>query len=142
MAGDGPLAAVLATEAANAGVEMMGARSDVPELLRSSDVFVFTSRSEGEGLPGVLIEAALSGLPIVTTDVPGARDVVDDGVTGYVVPEPPSHDLAKRVAQLVDDRSLRQRMGAAGRARAEERFTLQATSGMWRELLTSLVESG
>ena len=58
------------------GVELLGPRSDVPELLRSADVFVFTSLPTGEGMPGVLIEAGLSGLPAVSTPVPGAATVV------------------------------------------------------------------
>ena len=63
MVGDGPLATTLIPLAAAHGVELLGRRSDVPELLRQSDVFVFTSLPTGEGMPGVLIEAGLSGLP-------------------------------------------------------------------------------
>ena len=60
--------------AAASGAEFLGARSDVPQLLRQSDVLVFTSRPDGEGMPGVLIEAGLSGLP--------TRPVLASGVRG------------------------------------------------------------
>ena len=72
--GDGPLAGDLAVLAADQGMELLGPRSDVPELLRRSDVFVFASLPTGEGMPGVLIEAGLSGLPSVSTPVPGATN--------------------------------------------------------------------
>ncbi len=85
MGGDGPLQLGLAAAARDAGVDLVGRVDDVPALLAASDVFVFTSVPEGEGMPGVLIEAGLAGLPVVTTDVPGARSVVDEGRTGFVV---------------------------------------------------------
>lgn len=72
----------------------------------------------GEGLPLALAEAAAAGRPIVTTDTPGCREVVVDGVNGFLVPVGDSAQLADRVAQLLADRELRCRMGQAGRERA------------------------
>ena len=68
-------------------------RSDIAEQLRSADVFVFPSAPAGEGMPGVLIEAGLSGLPVVATAVPGVASVLADGQTGIVVEvdDRPSH---------------------------------------------------
>ena len=101
MVGDGPLAGELAPLAAARGVELLGPRSDVPELLRGSDVFVFTSLPTGEGMPGVLIEAGLSGLPAVSTPVPGAATVLADGTTGVIVDDSVAAMVAA-VGELLD----------------------------------------
>ena len=73
MIGDGPLRDALALPAEKARVELLGSRSDVAEQMRRADLMIFPSRPEGEGMPGVLIEAGLSGLPVVATAVPGVR---------------------------------------------------------------------
>lgn len=137
--GDGPLAAALAAPAAKAGVELLGVRRDVPELLRNSDIFVFPSAGEGEGLPGVLIEAAMSGLPIVTTDVPGARSVVSHGESGYVVDAEDAAALLVHARSLLQDEAGRRAMGTAARARAVERFSFESTLEDWRRVLGALV---
>ena len=68
--GEGPLGSDLVPAAAAAKVDLLGRRPDVPELLRQADLLVFPSEAAGEGMPGVLIEAGLSGLPVVATAVP------------------------------------------------------------------------
>lgn len=142
VAGDGPLLDVVARRAAVAGVEVLGPRHDVADLLARSDIFVFTG-APPEGLPGVLIEAGLSGLPVVTTDVPGAAEVVVDGETGFVVGVDAPDDLYRRVEELVDDAEVRHRMGAAARARCEERFTIAASARHMREVLAeAMARSG
>jgi glycosyltransferase involved in cell wall biosynthesis len=139
LVGDGPLAERLAADAANHGVEFLGSRSDVPELLRQSDVLLFTSRPAGEGMPGVMIEAGLSGLPVVSTSVPGAATVLVDGRTGLIVDN--SVDaLAEAVAELLDDPLRRATMGAAARSRCESEFTLDVMAERWRTVLQSLIE--
>jgi glycosyltransferase involved in cell wall biosynthesis len=138
MVGDGPLLADMAALGEQSGVEVLGRRDDVAALLRGADIFVFTSVSEGEGMPGVLIEAALSGLPIVTTDVPGARDVVDDGLSGFVVAEDDPDGMMSRVERLVSDAQLRTRMGREARAKAVKRFTPDVTKRLWSDVLVSL----
>ena len=129
--GDGPLAGGLAVLAADHGIELLGPRSDVPELLRRSDVFVFTSLPAGEGMPGVLIEAGLSGLPVVSTPVPGAATVLGDGVAGVIVDDSVA-SLAAAVGQLLDDPDRRAAMGAAGRSRCESAFSLDLMAERWR----------
>ena len=62
----------------------LGYRGDIADLLRDSDVMVFPSYREG--LPKSLIEAAASGLPIITTDTTGCKECVDNGINGYLVP--------------------------------------------------------
>ena len=123
MVGDGPLAGTLAPMAAAHGVELLGPRSDVPELLRRSDVFVFTSLPTGEGMPGVLIEAGLSGLPAVSTPVPGAATVLCDGRTGVIVDDSVAA-MAAAVGELLDDPDRRAAMGASARGRCESEFSL------------------
>lgn len=135
--GDGPLFDRI-RDAAGEGVEVLGRREDVPALLVGSDVLVFTSVPEGEGMPGVLIEAGLAGLPVVTTDVPGARTVVEDGVTGSVVGVHERDALVDAVVALARDPALRARMGAAARERCTRELTVAASAERWQRLFDSL----
>jgi len=137
LVGDGPLAPTLATVAPNAGIELLGPRSDIAELLRRSDVFVFPSRPP-EGLPGVLVEAGLSGLPIVSTDVPGATTVIRDGQTGMIVDDSVAA-LASAVGRLLDDPELRAAQGAAARRWCESRFSLDVIAQQWGDALRPLL---
>jgi glycosyltransferase involved in cell wall biosynthesis len=140
--GDGVLMSRIAGPAADAGIELLGSRSDVAELLGRADVMVFPSRPQGEGLPGVLIEGGLSGLPIVATDVPGVRTVIDDGATGYVVDVDDLDTMVAHLAALVEDRELRRAMGAAARTRCTERFGIAAVGALWLRVLTPLLPPG
>ena len=135
MVGDGPLQPSLASPAADAGIEMLGRRSDVPQLLSESDIFVFTSLPPGEGMPGVLIEAGLSGLATVATRVPGARDVIEDGVTGLLIDIEDKPGLIDAVRRLVSDRALREAMGHKARTRCMDMFTLEASFERWHGVL-------
>ena len=138
--GDGPLLEMLQRSAPSA-IEFLGRRADVPTLLSECDVFLFPSLVEGEGMPGVLIEAGLSGLPVVSTDVPGARTVIDDGVTGLVVAVDEIGDFIDAAEHLALRPDLRVAMGAAARARCLERFTLQTSINLWHDHLAILLEA-
>jgi glycosyltransferase involved in cell wall biosynthesis len=138
IAGDGPALAGLEPAAADAGVHLLGRVDDVATLLATSDAFVFTSVAEGEGMPGVLIEGGLAGLPVVTTAVPGAAEVVDDGVTGTVVAVDDFDALVAATETLVVDPARRRALGAAARRRCEERFSLAASIAGWRDLLAEI----
>ena len=138
MAGDGPLAGILTPLAAAHGVELLGPRSDVPELLRNADVFVFTSLPTGEGMPGVLIEAGLSGIPAVSTPVPGAATVVGDGRTGMIVDDSGAA-IAAAVGELLDAPDRRRAMGRAARTRCESEFSLDLMAERWRDALHPMV---
>jgi glycosyltransferase involved in cell wall biosynthesis len=139
VAGSGPRLEELREPARAAGVELLGSVADVPALLAASDLLVFTGRPP-EGLPGVLIEAGMAALPVVTTDVPGARDVVVDGVTGRVVPVDDPGALAGATGELLDDADARVRLGRAARARCERELGLDASLGKWRALLDELLQ--
>jgi glycosyltransferase involved in cell wall biosynthesis len=140
MVGDGPLGGRLATTAADHGVELLGSRADVPELLRHADLLVFTSSPTGEGMPGVLIEAGLSGLPAVSTPVPGAAAVIADGRTGLIVDHSVT-SMVEAVGQLLDDPLRRAAMGSAARAHCASMFSLDVMAAGWRAALDSLVNS-
>jgi glycosyltransferase involved in cell wall biosynthesis len=140
--GDGVLAPAISGPAADAGVELLGSRADVAEVLRGADVFVFPSRPTGEGMPGVLIEAGMSGLPAVATAVPGARTIVEDGTGGFVVDVDDVAAMVEATAQLVEAAELRRTMGDAARRRCVERFSLDAVAACWLSFLDPLVVRG
>jgi glycosyltransferase involved in cell wall biosynthesis len=98
----------------------LGYRTDVPAILAASDIFVLPSHFEG--LPMSVIEAMLTGLPVVATDISGPREQVVDGQTGYLVPAAQAAPLAAALQRLAADASLRQRLGAASLARAQTHF--------------------
>jgi glycosyltransferase involved in cell wall biosynthesis/ribosomal protein S18 acetylase RimI-like enzyme len=101
-------------------VIFVGWRQDVAELMTIMDIFALPSWREG--LPRSAIEAAASALPLILTDIRGCREVVRDGVEGILVPVREPASLAEAILQLLKDPSLRERMGAAARARAEWQF--------------------
>jgi glycosyltransferase involved in cell wall biosynthesis len=126
--GDGPERPVVEAEVERLGlgraVRLLGERQDVPALLAGSDVFVLSSASEG--LPLSVEEAMAAGLPVVASAVGGVPEVVVEGETGFLVPPGDVDRLAAALGRLLADPSLRRRMGASGRARAEALFDLAA----------------
>ncbi len=114
-------------------LRMLGYRHDVARVLAGSDVFCLPSHFEG--LPMSVIEAMLTALPVVATDIPGPREQVVDGATGILVPPMRVAPLATALARLADDPGLRQGMGAAGRARALDRFTEERVVARTLDLL-------
>ena len=108
------------TSGASAGVRFLGLRDDVELLYRGMDVFVLPSYREG--FPRATMEAAASGLPTVATDIRGCRQVVDDGVTGLLVPVRSPARLAAAIRALGEDEERRATMGAAAVSRARASF--------------------
>jgi len=102
-------------------VEWWGWQEDMPSVYARCHIVVLPSL--GEGAPTALLEAAACGRPLVTTDVPGCRDVVEDGVNGFIVPPNDPAALAAALEKLVLSPALRGRMGAAGRQRVLAHFT-------------------
>jgi glycosyltransferase involved in cell wall biosynthesis len=101
-------------------IRLLGYRSDVPALLRAADIFVLPSHREG--MPRSIIEAMLSGLPVVATNIRGAREEVVEGETGYLVPVRDSAALAQALGRLAADVALRHRLGQAGLDRARRLY--------------------
>lgn len=137
MVGGGPLLGEVTEAAAPVGVEVLGPRDDVPSLLAGADMLVMTSRPP-EGMPGVLIEAGMAGLAVVTTDVPGARDVVLDGVTGLVVGVDDTEGLNDAVEALLVDDTLRLTMSRSARERCVAEFSLDASAEAWDTVLKAV----
>ncbi|HLY55386.1 MAG TPA: glycosyltransferase family 4 protein [Stellaceae bacterium] len=102
-------------------VEWLGHVDDMVGFWQSIHIALYPSQY-GEGVPRTLLEAAACGRPIVTTDMPGCREAVVDGVTGYLVPPGNADAVAGRVRQLAEDRALRQRFGQGARTLAEAEF--------------------
>jgi glycosyltransferase involved in cell wall biosynthesis len=131
------LQALLADPAVGDVVRLLGHRDDVPDLLAAADVFVFPSIFEGLG--GSVIEAMALGLPIVATDLPVLREVVDDGVHAVLVPAQDPAALADAVAALLRDDERRRAMGEAGRQRFDERHSLERVTAEMAELYHRIV---
>jgi glycosyltransferase involved in cell wall biosynthesis len=101
-------------------VRFLGDRSDVPELLAASDVFVLATK--WEGLPLSILEAMRAGLPVIATAVGGCAEAVTEGVTGFLTSPSDVEQLRDRLQTLFSTRSLAATMGRAGRARFENDF--------------------
>ncbi|HCA58103.1 MAG TPA: hypothetical protein DEP46_08995 [Blastocatellia bacterium] len=115
----------------------LGPRSDVGKLLSVSDVGVLCSRSEG--FSNAILEYMAAGLPVVATDVGGAREAVQDGKTGFVIPPNDEPALTSAISLLLDDNDLAVKMGSAGQVVAKERFSetaqLEAVMSLYAKLL-------
>jgi glycosyltransferase involved in cell wall biosynthesis len=105
-------------------IEFLGYIKNMPDLLRETTVFVLPS-SYREGVPRVLIEAAAVGVPVISTNLPGCKEVVRHGKNGFLVPSKDSHALAEKIATLLNNSALREKMGHAGRLRAEREFDIR-----------------
>jgi len=108
--------AMFAASSLGPRLRRLGYRDDVAALLAAADIFVLPSYFES--LPMSVIEAMLSGLPVVASDIRGPREQVVDGITGLLVPPRQVEPLAAALARLAADPALRAAMGAAGRERA------------------------
>lgn len=144
LAGEGPERPKLERLAADLGiaeaVRFLGPRKDVPVLLAAADSFLLTSLTEG--VPGVLIEAGLAGLPCVTWDVAGAREVVQDGVTGRVPPYKEEAAVAEAVIELLGNPDRAAAMGGAARAFCRERFDINRCAEEHVRLFEEVLEAG
>jgi glycosyltransferase involved in cell wall biosynthesis len=123
-----------------AAVNWPGPRSDIPQVLAASDLFVLPTFYR-EGIPRVLLEAASMGLPLVATCSPGCVEVVEEGVNGHLVPVRNPTALAAAIDPLVSDADARASFGAESRWRAVDRFDLtviaQRTRSIYRDLLAA-----
>lgn len=120
-------------------VHFPGGTENPAPVLGAADLFVLPSRSEG--FSNVLVEAMAAGLPVVATDVGGNAEAIEDGKTGLIVPTEDANALAAAMARLLLDPAEAERMGDAGKRRAEELFTTSAmmekTTSTYDQLLKS-----
>src|SRR5215472_9742022 len=103
-------------------VEWWGHNQDMPAVFRQANLVCLPSHG-GEGVPKVLMEAAASGRAIVTTDVPGCRDIVRDGINGLLVQRKDPAALARAILQLANNSELRRQMALRGREIVVQEFS-------------------
>jgi len=139
VAGDGPTrqaAEAMATRELGERVRWLGAVDDVVAVLHAADALLLTSRTEG--MPGVLVEAALCGVPVVATDVGAVRQMVVDRSTGRVAE---THEPDVLAAALREVLANREQMGHAALQHARERYESRVVAPAWARLLEGLGES-
>lgn len=122
-----------------AQARLLGMRSDVPALLAEADLFVLSSIAEG--MPGSVLEAMASGLPVVSTRVGGVGEVVVDGATGTLVAPSDPGALADALRTYVDDEALRLQHGCAGRECVGKHFSLPVMLSAYSALYDCLLAS-
>ena len=139
--GDGPERGKYETMISKMGIEervmLLGQRNDVPELLKSSDCFVLSSRSEG--LSCSIIEAMAAGLPIVATDVGGNAELIKDGISGYLVPPDDPVSLANGLRELISNDNKRRQFGKGGFEIACSNFSIDSMMKQYVSLYNSLL---
>jgi glycosyltransferase involved in cell wall biosynthesis len=121
-------------------IRYIGPREDVRDLLCLADVVILPSYYR-EGIPRVLLEASAMGVPIITTLMPGCKEVVEDGVTGYAVPAKDPRALAEAMKKMINERSKLPEMGKRAREKVKREFSLdivyEATLALYRRLLSN-----
>lgn len=120
-------------------VRFLGHRDDVPDLLAAADVFAFPSLFEGLG--GAVIEAMGLGVPVVASDLPALREVVEERRSGMMVPPGDARALVWGILRLLDDRESAQRMGTRARSVFLERFTLEQVVERMADLYATVIDS-
>lgn len=141
LVGDGPLRPEVENRVRRARLErsvsFLGQRSDAPRLVAGADLLLLPSRIEG--LPGVVLEAAARGVPVVATDVGSLREAVEAGETGLLVPAGDPEALAGAAVDLLEDPMRMRAMGEAARRLARERFDLPRIVDRFERLYEGLL---
>lgn len=145
--GEGPLEQdlrdLISARQLDGHVSLVGPKSqrEILAELHASDVFALPCVVEHDGgmdnLPTVLIEAMACGLPCVSTRLAGVPEMIEDGVTGSLVPPRSPQQLANAIAACLDDPAYARALGLAGRARAEQLFSLPATTRRLKHLIVA-----
>lgn len=142
-AGRGQLEAELKGQVHQLGIDgqvrFLGLRQDIPRILALIDVFVLPSLSEG--LSMAILEAMVSGKPVVATNVGGNPELVENGETGCLVPPKDSHALAERLVFLLTNSVRGSQFGRKGQLRAQGRFSLQTMVREYQALYDQCIEA-
>ena len=137
--GDGPLYTILKLQAESLEISnhvlFLGTRSDVYDILRSSDMFVLSSRFEG--LPIALLEAMSIGLPVISTRVEGVDEIIHNNEEGLLVGVENINDLANAIIDLLSNKAKRQKMGKAGKDRVSDGFSFEQMCHEYAKLLVT-----
>ncbi len=137
---EGPLAVTQAElDAHSPYVLALGKRSDVPALLGMADLFAFPTEYR-EGIPRALLEAAVAGLPLIATRMPGCTEVVQDGRTGLLVPPRDPAALAASILRLLDDPAAAGAMGSRAATLARQEFGLELTVARFARVYATILE--
>ena len=138
--GEGELDGFLKEEARKSGIEkqvrFLGLRRDIPVILKALDLLVISSTREG--LPIVLLEAMKARIPVIATNVGGIPDVIEHGKTGILI-DPERAPLSKAIVQLIEDSSLRDRIGPAAEKFVAQKFNVCQTAWHYSRLYRSLI---
>jgi glycosyltransferase involved in cell wall biosynthesis len=118
-------------------VRLLGSRRDVPRLLFAADLFLLTSISEG--IPLTIIEGMAAGLPVVSTDVGGVREILGDPAVGKLAPAGDDQQLAQALIELAENSRLRMEWGERGRDRAFEMFSEQTMHAQYAEIFDEVI---
>lgn len=121
-------------------IDFLGVRPDIPEILAQSHIFALPTN--WEGFPLTILEAMRSGLPVVASDVGGVAEAVVPGATGFLTPRGSIPEMADALRKLAADAGLRASMGAAGRARFEQEFTVEVMLGKTIAIYQSVMSKG
>jgi N-acetyl-alpha-D-glucosaminyl L-malate synthase BshA len=143
LVGDGPererIRGLVQAAELEQAVEFLGERTDLPAVLRGSDLFLLPSESESFGLAA--LEAMSCGVPVIASRVGGVPEVVIDGETGLLAPVGDVAAMAAHVVRLLGDAPLRARLGQAARKRAETVFPLEPTVSKYEDLYRRLLKA-
>jgi sugar transferase (PEP-CTERM/EpsH1 system associated) len=144
LVGDGPLKLAceqkLAAASLMRGAWLPGERGDIPEVMRTLDVFVLPSRAEG--MSNTILEAMASGVPVIATDVGGNRELVRECVTGLIVPADDVAALAGALEDYVDNSTMARQHGDAGRRIVEQSFSLDRMVDSYLHVYDRLLQRG
>jgi glycosyltransferase involved in cell wall biosynthesis len=115
-------------------VQFLGPRGDVPELMGASDIVIHPTHSEGFGL--VVVEAMAAGVPVIATDIPACREVLDGGRCGVLVPLGDATALARAIRKILDDEALRTRLLQAASERVRSHYHIRRMAASYAELFS------
>lgn len=141
--GDGELRAELEAQSTALGLEgnvrFLGRREDVPALLQQINLMVLPSLYEG--LPTIIMEGMAAGVPVIATDIPGTRELVQDGVTGWLVPARDAHALAEKIRHVLEHPQAGERVRHCA-LEGLKRFSIQVSAGHYARLYEKLLGRG
>jgi glycosyltransferase involved in cell wall biosynthesis len=141
---DDGIGAQLAAQVEGAGlaenIRFLGSRTEIPALINTADIVILSSHEEG--LPNAVIEAMASGKPVVSTAVGGTGEIIDDGITGTLVPPADPAALSEAILRLCDADTQRVEMGAAARAKIERAFGLDVCAQAHDDAYGEVMDGG
>jgi glycosyltransferase involved in cell wall biosynthesis len=118
-------------------VQFLGSRFDIPELLNAADIGLLCSHEEG--LPNAVLETMASGIPVIATEVGGTGEILEDGVTGMLVPARDPDALSRAILDLACDDAHRRDMGAQSRTEIERSFGLDICARAYDDLYRQIM---